>query len=238
MSEEAMRSTHDALDRLLDCHRRIAERYCELAEGVIDQLLGDHARGPLRAELKEHGDGYTLRSAPARTGDMDPAEDVVLIAWKFPLLGRTSEFDPCKSLTEIPYWRDCLDPAPCMPDGSERRLRFLIWQECCPVHGKTERDARDKRDLIRSGAPELDGLFERQAELSVRLLEAWAIWLGGASPRRRLVVAPDRKLDLGGSRIEKLLGGETLQIDDLDLVKDRCRIMTRIKEKLWEAEGR
>ena len=235
MSDGAMMRTHDALSELLECHEQIVSAYSELPVGLLDQLLGNLASGPLRRQLRQYGDGYTMRSVPARTDQVTCKEDVVLIAWKFPLLGERSEFCPCRPLPEIPYWNH-LRPTLRMPDGSVRRLRFLIWQECCPVHGGTIDDALCNRNLIRCRSPELDGLFDQQAKLSRRLLLAWADWLRDASPRRWLVIVADCGLAMDQSRVAGLLDGGTLLIE-MDLKKDRRKIMTKIEERLWEVLG-
>ena len=236
MSDKAMKSAHDALDRLLDCHGLIAEEYSELPDEVLDRLLGNASPECMLRELRKRGDGYSLRSVPARTGEMTPAGDVILIVGSFPLLGRGAEFDPCVHLTRIPYW-NVLRPTLRMPDRSERRLRFLIWQDRCPMHGETIGDALRNRDFIRRRAPRLSELFDREAELSMRLLAAWATWLGGVTPRRRVIVVASGGHDLSRFRIAGLVDGGNPPIEIHQMWSNKRLIMDRIKERLCEAEG-
>ena len=176
-------------------------------------------------------------TVPAGPEDMACDEDVVLITWKYPLLGERSEFNPCERLSKIDYWKG-LEPTLDMPDGSMRRLRFLIWQDCCPVHGPTGPIALRNRNLIQRRAYDLDELFDQQAELSGQLMAAWASWLEDASPRRWLIVVAKDMQSLSRSRIAGLLGDRT---DETLLVKanpgNRREIMRQTKRRLRQALG-
>lgn len=189
--------------RLMDCHRKIRQEFASLDEPSLKRFLGDR-EAYLRDQVRTHGDGYTLRSVPARIEDISAAEEVVLIVGRYPSLGVKSRFDPHEPLIEIPYWTPRLRPQITMPDGSERPCRFLIWQDRCPVHGKRLKLARSNRDFLSELLPTLDGLIQCQLEESTRLLLAWADWLSEGEPQRQLILVTNCGDPIGRSQIPEI----------------------------------
>ena len=151
---------------------------------------------------------------PARVEDISATEEVILIVWRFPLLGEKSRFDPHEPLIKIPYWEKRLRPKITMPDGGERECRFLILQDCCPVHGSNLDQAHSNQGFLCGSEqlPEFANLIRCQIEQSERLLLDWADWLKGGSPRRQLIVVTNPDDPVGESRISEIADKTELQV--------------------------
>lgn len=200
--------------RLMDCHRKIRQEFATLNDPSLESFLGGRDSEQLREQVRRHGDGYTLRSVPARVKGISATEELVLIVGRFPWLGAESRFDPHEPLTEIPYWQQRLRPKVTMPDGSERQCRFLIWQDSCPVHGSNLDQARHNQEFLcgTEQIPRFTELIRCQAEQSRCLLLAWADWLREGKSGRQLILVTDQRDPVGRSQIPEIAGKTDLQL--------------------------
>ena len=155
---------------LLACYEEIRGEFADVDNQTLARFLGKYNSRQLRQQVREHGDGYTIRSVPRRVEEILSVDDTVLIVVNSPKLDQDSVFDPHTNLVDISYWRDgkSLQDEVDMPDGSLRKLLFLVWEQDCPVHGKNDRWGRSDRD-----AGEMESLLcKRLPGLEILISEA------------------------------------------------------------------
>ena len=187
---------------LICVNEEIRANFADLAGTVLRKYLARFDSSALRTQIRQFGDGYTLRSVPRRMEEILNADDIVLIVMNSPKLDHDSVFDPHTNLVDIPYWRDgkSLQDEVDMPDGSFRKLLFLVWEQDCPVHGKndrwgrSDRDARKMESLLCNRLPGLSTLMSEQREKSLRLLRTCTEWL--VDRDRKLIVVTSQRQNL------------------------------------------
>ncbi len=202
MTYEDVRHAHTRWSRSIAA---ISRSFSTVEDDTLREFLGDHFNH-LSQQVRDHGDGYTLRGVPRRIKDITAAEDVVLILGRCPGLGGGSVFDPYEPLTGVDFWAPALRSTVRIPGVGERQLRFLIWQDRSTVHGEDSGRARRNERLLRSEIEGLGALIDSQAAEARRLLVAWANWMNGLSPRRQFVVVTHTGDPLGESGIAELAG--------------------------------
>ncbi len=229
---------HQAHTNLLAVNAEIRRLFANLRGRLLRESLGKFDSPILLAQFKKYGDGYTLRSVPRRAEETLSPDHIVLIVMNSPKLDRDSIFDPHKSLVDIPYWRD-QKKLRCdvhIPDGSHRKLLFLVWQQDYPVHGENDergrsnRNARERKRALCDQLPGLEGLISKQKRKSERLMMTCMKWL--ASQNRELIVVTSERKELACPIPWLLRQAPVSQVRSPDLFKANPRTMNLIEERV------
>ena len=233
-------------DQIRQAHRDLLALYQEICtevdaldDATLKKFLGKFNSAALRRQVREHGDGYTLRSVPRHVEELLEADELVLIVMNSPLLNQESVFDPHTSLDEIPYWRDkkSLLSEVSLPDGALRKLQFLVWEQDYPVHGalnrwgRSDNSARANKRLLCEQLPSLNVLIPEQKRESERLLLACKDWL--ADQDRKLIVLTNKDRSRSVPPISQLRGDLTVShLCVPDLFRPNRNIMDRLIEHI------
>ena len=168
---------------LLACYKDIRQEFADLDEPTLTHFLGKYNSSHFRQQVREHGDGYTMRSVPSSVEEILLADEVVLIVMNSPLLNHDSVFRLHASLPEIPYWRDRKGlRSEARLRGDLTKFQFLVWEQDCGVHGElikgesTSQALANERLLIEQ-RPHLKQLLNAQAQKSEDLLWSCKDWL-------------------------------------------------------------
>ena len=197
---------------LLASYKEIQQEFADLDDQTLASFLGKFDSPELRQQVREHGDGYTMRSVPSCAEEILQADVLVLIVMNSPLLNNDSVFTLHAPLTDIPYWRrKGLRSEARLKNGSLHRFQFLVWEQLCAFHGKSIRgestkDARVNQRLLFEQRPRLRELIPEQEQKSEKLLLACKDWLEGLG-ERLVVLTNARKKELS-PKIEQLMSGE------------------------------
>ena len=178
---------------LLACYQDIRQEFADLDDPALASFLGKYDSPQFRQQVREHGDGYTIRSVPECVEEIVLADEVVLIVMNSPLLNSDSVFKLHAPLTDITYWRKRkgLVPEARLRNGDLVKFQFLVWEQDCGVHGElikgeSTRQALANQQLLIEHRPRLRQLLYAQAEKSEELLKSCIIWL--ESLDRKLIV--------------------------------------------------
>ena len=229
---------HQAHANLLAVNAEIRGLFASLCDRLARECLGEFDSPMLRAQFKQHGDGYTLRSVPRRAEETLSPDYIVLIVMNSPKLDGDSIFDPHRSLVDIPYWRDQkrLRREVRIPGGSLQKLLFLVWQQDCPVHGendergRSKRNAREMKSVLCDQLPGLECLISKQKRKSKGLVLTCIEWL--ASQNRELIVVTSERRALAPP-IPRLLQHDAVsQVCSPDLFKASPRTMKLIEREV------
>lgn len=226
-----------AHDDLLACYREVQQEFAEFDDSILASYLGQHDSQQLRQQIKEHGDGYTMRSVPSDFEEMVRADVIVLIVMNSPKLDQDSVFNPNTSLTDIPYWRygKGLRTEAQSKDGSVHRFLFLVWEQDYAVHGETTKRAHANQHLLLSQRPRLCELIAEQAQKSEQLLSSCKDWLAGQD--RRLIVLTNAAKSFFKPPIAALLRDERVWHIPTKLFGPNRVIMSKILERVDMSTG-
>ena len=224
---------------LLACHKEIQEEFADLGDPTLARFLGKYNSPQLRQQVREHGDGYTMRSVPSSVEEIIRADVLVLIVMNSPLLNDKSVFSPHTSLTDIPYWKDkkCLRSEGRSQNGDLLRFQFLVWERDCGVHGESKRgesskEARANQQLLIGRRPRLRKLIRAQEQKSEEFLLSCKDWLGSLG--RRLVVLTNVDRTSFEPPITQLLNDEAVLHIRTRVFGDNRTIMDEIIRKISE----
>ena len=224
---------------LLACYEEIQEEFADLDDQTLARFLGKYNSPQMRKQVREHGDGYTLRSVPSRVEDMFLADEVVLIAMNSPKLDDNSMFSPHIPLTDIHYWRECrsLQSEAYLQNDDLIKFQFLVWQQDCAVHGELKRGestkyARANQRLLFEQRPRLRELIPAQKHKSEKLLWSCKDWL--ASLNRKLIVLTSQERENFHSPIKELRRDKTALHIPTKLFGSNPNIMNEIISKMPE----
>jgi len=169
---------HD-FSELLAVHEKIRRYFSGLDDIIIARFLGEYDVPELHRQVREHGDGYTIRSLPKSIPDLENIDVFVFVVMNSPKLNENSMFNPFMPLTSIPYWRDGkgLQPILYLQNEIKCRMQFMVWQQECSVHGKDDPNARANRNLLLRSMPKLYELFQDEIWLSEQFLSTCVKWL-------------------------------------------------------------
>ncbi len=228
-----LRHTHADL---LACYNEIREEFADLDDRTIARFLGSYDSPRLRQEIREHGDGYTIRSIPSSTDELLRADVLVLVVMNSPKLDYNSVFRLHTPLTDIPYWRDdkCLQSEMRNQNGDLMRFQFLVWEQECAVHGETTSKARKNQRLLFERRPRLRELIPQQEQQSERLLLSCRDWLEGLD--RRLVALTNARKNKSNFNppIRQLLSDEVILHIPTKLFGPNRTIMNKIVNEISE----
>ena len=219
---------------LLACYDDIREEFADLDDRTMARFLGKHNSPQFRQQIREHGDGYTIRSVPSSAEELLFADVLVLMVMNSPKLNKDSVFRLHTSLTDIPYWRDdkCLQSETRNQNGDLLKLQFLVWEQVCGVHGETDVKAHANQRLLFQQRPHLKELLVEQERKSEKLLSSCKNWLG--SRDRRLVVLTNAAKKKFGPPITQLLSDEVVLHIPTKLFGRNRTIMDKITRKMSE----
>ena len=204
MTDIEIREAHD---RLIDVHERIRREFSDLDE---ETLLGIYGEEHL-SEVHKYGDGHTLRAVPSCVNDLIGIlsdTELVLVIAKFPSLSKNSEFNPHENLANINSWRGYIKKKEeRWSNSATQKFRFWVWQNDCPVHGKSKgkstAEANMKRLLCCN--PDLKPLIREQKEVSRHLLTVCDEWLRNQGRKLRVCErwTPEKELDSVIKRLQE-----------------------------------
>ena len=174
MTDTEIREAHACL---MDVYEKVQQEF----SGLDEEILQDIYFPEQIKEVRKYGDGHTLWAVPSDIDEMMSMmsdTDLVLIIAKFPYLSKNSEFNPHENLANIYSWGRCINNLEEeLSDSTSQNFQFWVWQNDCPVHGKSNRDAeRNKKRLLHCNQ-DLKTLMQKQKEVSRRLLTACNEWL-------------------------------------------------------------
>ena len=223
---------------LLACYKDIRQEFADLDDPTLTHFLGKYNSSQFRQQVREHGDGYTMRSVPRTVEEILLADEVVLIVMNSPLLDRDSVFRLHASLPEIPYWRDRKGlKSKARLRGGMAKFQFLVWEQDCGVHGekikgKSTPQALANERLLISQRPRLKQLLNAQAQKSEELLWSYKAWLESRDPTLIVLTNTDRgKFE---PPIDQLLSDDTVLRIRTKLFETNRNIMDQIICKLSE----
>ena len=200
-------------------------------------FLGKFYLPTLRSQLREYGDGYTLRSMPFSVDEILGADKLVVVVMNSPKLDRYSVFDPHADLAEIPYWKKKgLRSEVSLPEVGTRTVRFLVWEQNCPVHGeavkgRSDSKAKENFKLLSKQLPRLRELIPAQEMASERLLMACKEWLSDQD--RKLVVLTNKGRACFRDPIRQLKGDVSVKhIPVSDLFGQNRNIMDAVENEI------
>ncbi len=195
---------------LLACYNDIRKEFADLDDRTMARFLGKYNSPQLRQQIREHGDGYTIRSVPSSAKEILLADVLVLIVMNSPKLDDNSVFRLHASLTDIPYWREDkrLQSERRSQNGDLLTFQFLVWEQVCPMHGEIDDRARANQRLLFQRRPRLRELIPEQEQKSEKLLSSCRDWLGSLD--RRLVVLTNAAKKKFNPPIIQLLSDETV----------------------------
>ena len=217
---------------LLACYKNIREEFAGLDDRTMARFLGKYNSPQLRQQIREHGDGYTIRSVPSSAEEILFADVLVLVVMNSPKLDDNSVFRLHTSLTDIPYWREdkCLQSERRNQNGDLLKFQFLVWEQVCGVHGETDGRARANRRLLFQQRPHLKELIVEQEQKSEELLSSCKNWLGSLD--RRLVVLTNAAKKKFSPPIIQLLSDEVVLQIPTKLFGPNRTIMDKIIRKM------
>ena len=229
-------------DELMKIHEEIRQEYAQLDESTLGEYLGDFYC-ELHSQVREHGDGYTLRSVPADIKDMLCADDIVLFVMKYPQLAHNSVFNPHTDLATIPYWQDgkVLRQDACLYDGSTHMFHFLVWEHDYPTHGNIKcgpRAGANKR-LISKRRRKLSSLMRNQERVSECFIMALKDWLRGED--RKLVVWTNAQKNNFNPPVERIIQDDAAVCHmktNLYTEYPNTQIMKRLIARAWRNSPR
>ena len=166
MTADLIRQAHKDL---LSTYVEIRKEFPKMSDTALRCFLGKFYHRPIiRCQLREFGDGYTLRSLPLSVDEILGVDKLVLVVMNSPKLDSGSVFDPHAPLPEIPYWK-------MKGLRSDPKVRFLVWEQDCPVHGeavrgRSDRKAKGNLKLLLRQFPRLRKLIPAQERACERLL--------------------------------------------------------------------
>ena len=220
---------------LLACYKEIREEFADLDDQTLARFLGKYNSPQLRQQVRQHGDGYTMRSVPSSVEEILFADVLVTVVMNSPKLDHCSVFRLYVSLTDIPYWRDkkCLRSEGRSQNGDLLKFQFLVWEQDCAVHGETTPKARANQQFLFGQRPRLRELIPAQEQKSEKLLWSCKDWMGSLG--RRLVVLTNASRREFKPPITQLLSDETVLPIPTELFRCRnCTIMDEIICKMSE----
>ena len=235
--ESRLRQAHA---NLLACYKDIRKEFTDLDDVTFKRFLGKYNLLKFRQQIREHGDGYTMRSVPSSVDEILHADHVVLIAMNSPRLDCDSVFKLHAPLTDIYHWKEekRLRSEATLQSGDLVKFQFLVWEQDCGVHGEningrsTPQALKNKRLLIEQ-RPHLRRLLNVQAEKSEELLWSCMDWL--ESLERKLIVLTSCKRKVLKPPITQLVKEITVLHIPTELFGWReCTIMDEIICKLSE----
>ena len=233
MTEESrLRKAHADL---LACYKDIRQEFTDLDCSTLTRFLGKYNSAHFRQQVREHGDGYTMRSVPSSADEILCADEIVLIVMNSPKLDDKSVFRLHASLPEIPYWKYGMKGL--RPEarlcGNLTKFQFLVWEQKCGVHGETTPNALENQHLLLRQRPHLRQLIPSQARKSDKLLWSCMGWLENLD--RRLVVLTDARRKDFCPPIPQLLRDDSVLHISTELYRKRKdTIMNEIIRKLSE----
>ena len=185
---------------LLACYKDIRQEFADLDDPTLARFLGRYDSPRFRKQVREHGDGYTMRSVPSSVDEIIRADEVVLIVMNSPLLNHNSVFRLHASLPEIPYWGDKegLRSEARLKNGDLAKFQFLVWEQDCGVHGEligreSTPQALANEQLLIEQRPHLRQLLDEQAQKSEILLWSCMDWLESIDRKLIVLTSKDRK---------------------------------------------
>ena len=220
---------------LLACYKDIQQEFTDLDDSTLACFLGKYDSPQFRQEVREHGDGYTLRSVPRSVEEILLADVVVLIVMNSPKLDCKSVFKLHASLPEIPYWRDGMKGlrSEARLCGDLTKFQFLVWEQKCGVHGETTPKALENQHFLLRKRPHLKQLIPSQARKSDKLLWSYMGWLENLD--RGLVVLTNARRKDFCPPIPQLLGDDSVLHISTELFRQRNRtVMDEVIHKLSE----
>ena len=226
---------------LLACYKDIRQEFADLDDQTLARFLGKYNSAHFRQQVREHGDGYTMRSVPSSAQEILLADVVVMIVMNSPLLNHDSVFRLHASLPEIRYWRRDkrgLRSKARLQNGDLARFQFLVWEQDRGVHGenisgKSARQALANEQLLIEQRPCLRQLLQEQAQKSEELLRSCMNWL--ESIDRKLIVLTSKKKKEFNPPIAQLLSDDRVLHIPTELFGRReCTIMDELIWKLSE----
>ena len=225
---------------LLASYEEIREEFADLDDQTLARFLGKYNSAQLRQQVREHGDGYTIRSVPSHVEEILLADVLVLIAMNSPKLDNNSVFSPYSPLTDIHYWSEyrCLRPEAYLQNGDLVKFQFFVWEQDCAVHGEVNKrgestsNARKNQRFLFNQRPRLRELHSLQEEMSEGFLSSCKEWL--RSRDRKLVVLTNQKRVNFPSPIDELRGDETALHIPTKLFGLNVNIMNEIISKIPE----
>ena len=219
---------------LLACYGDIRKEFADLDDRTMARFLGEHNTPELRQQIREHGDGYTMRSVPSSAEEILFADVLVLVVMNSPKLHETSVFRLHTSLTDIPYWRKdkCLQSETRNQNGDLLKFQFLVWEQVCGVHGETDDRARANQRFLVQQRPQLRELLVKQEQESEKLLSSCKNWLGSLD--RRLVVLTNAAKKKFNPPITQLLSDKGVLHIPTKLFGPNRTIMDKIIRKMSE----
>ena len=217
---------------LLACYGRLRQEFAGLDDRTLECFLRTFNSLQLRQQIRQHGDGYTIRSVPSSVEEILLADVLVLVVMNSPKLDYDSEFSPYISLTDIPYWMEgkCLQPEARNQNCDLLKFQFLLWEQVCGVHGEDDDRALANQRLLLRKRPCLRKLIVEQEQQSEKLLLSCKNWLGSLD--RQLVVltnAPKINFD---PPINQLLSDELVLHIPAKLFGPNCTIMDKIIRRI------
>ena len=238
MTEESrLRQAHADL---LACYEDIRQEFANLDDSTLARFLGKYDSPKFRQEVREHGDGYTMRSVPSSVEEILCADEIVLIVMNSPLLNHNSVFRLHASLPEIPYWKYGMKglKSKARLRGSLAKFQFLVWEQDCGVHGelikgRSKSQALANKQLLIRQRPRLKQLLCVQAQKSEDLLWSCTDWLENCGRKLTVLTNYDRK-NLKPP-VAQLLRKDAILHIPTELFGERdCTIMDEIICKLSE----
>ena len=203
--ESELRQAHADL---LACYTEIRQEFADLDDPTLASFLGKYDSPQFRQQVREHGDGYTMRSVPSSVEEILLVDKVVLIVMKYPLLNCNSVFRLHASLTDIPYWREgkCLIPEARLQNGDLVKFQFLVWQQDCGVHGESKAKALANQQFLFGQRPRLRELMLAQEQKSEKLLWSCIDW--SESLDRELIVLTNRNKEEPKPPIKQIISDD------------------------------
>lgn len=225
---------------LLASYEKIREEFADLDDQTLARFLGKYNSAQMRQQVREYGDGYTIRSVPSHVEEIFLADVLVLIAMNSPKLDNNSVFSPHTPLTDIHDWSEyrCLRPEAYLQNGDHVKFQFFVWEQDCAVQGEVNkrgestRNARKNQRFLFNQRPRLRELHRLQEEMSEGFLSSCKEWL--RSHDRKLVVLTSCRREKCSPTIDELRGDETALHIPTKLFGLNINIMNEIISKIPE----
>ena len=231
MGQSELRQAHADL---LACYKDIRHEFADLDDSTLARFLGKYNTPKFRQQVREHGDGYTMRSVPRSIEEILLADVVVLVVMNSPKLDHNSVFKLHAPLTDIPYWRKDkrLRSEARLQNGDLAKFQFLVWEQVCGVHGENDRRAITNQRFLFEARPRLNQLILAQTEKSEELLSSCKGWL--ESLDRKLIVLTNALKKKFAPPIYQLLCDDSVLHIPTKLFGPNRTIMDKIVYKLSE----
>ena len=163
---------------LLSCYENIQREFARIDDRGLDEFLGEYNTEQLRSQVRRYGDGHTLHSIPEDADAILDIDALVVVVMNSPKLNWDSNFNPFKPIHSVSYWQDGKGIRPYVTvRGQRRKLNFMVWEQVCSIHGKTDSNARKNQNFLQGRYPRLRTYLQEERQASDRFILQYVDWL-------------------------------------------------------------